>query len=460
MARTRGQSAQQGRVLSASKPQGTPLRSSRNAPEVYDVANWEQEANLVVSESTQQVDGGQVTTVHATPDNHGTKRPADTHHDPDSVRKRPRQQYPPDPLVEETSERLDPVGIWARDGHWPQEYSEPGIERLLPRKKSFPSSASSTTPSDQQPREVKSAQYNDPRYEVLLQIKGTYLDTSDLDITDASKRLIQDLLHSTQPIPGNTIFDDTTFLDACRNLPSKNEARVIQDISRLIVPSAETLALRKKDLGCLAESVNEGWNNSIPLTGTRPQPDYSVGFRREAFTDDQLAKLSPFIGDFITGDQSLFMATYYMYFPFLTCEVNCGTIGLDVADRQNAHSTTLAVRAIVELFRAVERQSEVNRQILAFSISHDHRSVRIYGHYAVIGETIKYYRHPIRAFDFTGLDGKDKWTAYQFTMNVYERWMPTHFERICSAIDQLPSEPFFDVLSSQSETELSQDLVA
>src|SRR5690606_18654870 len=98
-----------------------------------------------------------------------------------------------------------------------------------------------------------------------------------------------------------------------------------------------------------------------------------------------------------------------MYFPFLTCEVKCGAAALDVADRQNAHSMTLAVRATVELFRAVKREDEVNRQILAFSVSHDHRTVRIYGHYAVIDtKDTKYYRHPIRTFDFTELDGKDK----------------------------------------------------
>jgi hypothetical protein len=55
------------------------------------------------------------------------------------------------------------------------------------------------------------------------------------------------------------------------------------------------------------------------------------------------------------------MATYYMYFPFLTCEVKCGAAALDIADRQNAHSMTLAVRGIVELFRAVKREDEVNR---------------------------------------------------------------------------------------------------
>jgi len=130
-----------------------------------------------------------------------------------------------------------------------------------------------------------------------------------------------------------------------------------------------------------------------------------VGFRREAFTKEQLDKLAPFIGNFISGDQSYFMATYYMYFPFLTCEVKCGAAALDIADRQNAHSMTLAVRATVELFKYVGRGTELHREILAFSILHDHRSVRIYGHYPVIDEKdAKYYRHPIRTFDFTALD--------------------------------------------------------
>ncbi len=87
----------------------------------------------------------------------------------------------------------------------------------------------------------------------------------------------------------------------------------------------------------------------IPLTGTRTQPAYSVGFQREAFTKEQLEKLSPFIGDFIAGDLSYFMATYYMYSPFLTCDATA----LIVADRQNAHSMTLVVRGVVELVRPV-----------------------------------------------------------------------------------------------------------
>ena len=78
------------------------------------------------------------------------------------------------------------------------------------------------------------------------------------------------------------------------------------------------------------------------------------------------------------------MGTYYMHFPFLICEAESGNSGLDIADRQNLHSMTLAVRAIVELFRLINRTEELNRDVLAFSISPNQRNVRIYGHYPVM----------------------------------------------------------------------------
>jgi hypothetical protein len=396
-----------------------------------------------------------------------------------------RQRISPIQLVESTSgepptgtgvpEQTDPIAFWAKEGHWPEEQdwpeetSETGLtmEHLLAQKK--PSNLSrkrsnstiSATPSDQKPREEKSAQYRDQRYEALLEIQGSYMTESPLGLTDASQALCRSLCEKTQPVPSDSLFRDDIFRATCRMIHNRNEARVIQDISRLIVPSAESLAaFGAKHLDILTESVNEGWNNSKPFTDTRPQPDYAVGFRRDAFTDGQLAKLAPFLGDFIAGDRSLFMATYYMYFPFLTCEVKCGTTGLDTADRQNAHSMTLAVRAIAELFRAVKRGHEVHRQILAFSISHDDRSVRIYGHYPVMCKgqgDIKYYRCLIRLFGFTELDGRDKWAAYRFTKNVYDIWMPVHFKNICSAIDQLPSDLDPDV-PSLSSAGLSQEL--
>jgi hypothetical protein len=261
-------------------------------------------------------------------------------------------------------------------------------------------------------------------------------------------------------VPQGSLFRDDLFEKTCEKIQNRNEARVVQDVTRLIVPSAETLAiLGATHLESLVESVNEGWNNSIPITKTRPQPDYATGFGREAFTEDQLKRLEPFVGELT--DTSFFMATYYMYFPFLTCEVKCGAAVLDIADRQNAHSTTMAVRGVVELFRLVKREQELHREILAFSISHDHRTVRIYGHYPIIkGDETTFYRHPIHTFDFTALDGREKWTAYKFTKNVYDMWMPTHLKRICSVIDELPPDIDFEVSQEPElgESGLSQGL--
>jgi hypothetical protein len=144
------------------------------------------------------------------------------------------------------------------------------------------------------------------------------------------------------------------------------------------------------------------------------------------------------------------MVTWQMHFPFLTCEVKCGAAALDVADRQNAHSMAVALRGVVDLFRLVKREKELHREILAFSILHDDRTVRICGHYPVInGKDTTYYRYPIRTFDFTELDSEDKWTAYKFTKNVYDIWMPKHFKRICSVIDELPPDINFEVSELQ-----------
>ena len=362
----------------------------------------------------------------------------------------------------------NPIGYWSRHGRWPGKYFEErsDMKHLLARKKSETSLArkhsdagsvapSSTTPSDEKPREAKSAPYKHPGYKTLLATCGTFMSKSEQGIADSSKSLCRDLFTKPQRTPADSLFRDDLFEETCGMIQDRNEAKVIQDIARLIVPSAQTLAVYgSMHLKKLVESVNEGWNNAIPLTKTRPQPDYAVGFRREAFTVDQLKKIEPFVGSLF--DVSYFMATYYMYFPFLTCEVKCGAAALDTADRQNAHSMTLAVRGVVELFRYVKREKEIDREILAFSIAHDDRAVRIYGYYAEInGPEQKYYRHPIHEFSFTALDGKEKWTAYKFTKNVYDIWMPSHFQRICSVIEEFPWDVNFE-LSQQSELQFTE----
>ena len=54
-------------------------------------------------------------------------------------------------------------------------------------------------------------------------------------------------------------------------MADRNETSVIDDIARLIVPSAETLAvLGEHHLKHLIVNLNEGWNELIPLVSPRP----------------------------------------------------------------------------------------------------------------------------------------------------------------------------------------------
>jgi len=175
-----------------------------------------------------------------------------------------------------------------------------------------------------------------------------------------------------------------------------------------------------------------------------------------AFTDDEVERLKSYTAP---GKATLF--TGKLYFPFLTCEVKCGENGLNIADRQNAHSASMAVDAIVQLYRdrAVSRAEELHRKILVFSVSHDHTMVNIYGYYALIeGDKTTFYRHLIRSFNFTDLDGKDRDLAYKFTRKVYDTFVPTHLERIQSAVAQLPdpkSDSFISIASTENDSELA-----
>ena len=356
-----------------------------------------------------------------------------------------------------------------------EEYGQhSNMSHLLAMQKSPPSLppkslVDSITPSSgQQTREAKSAKYRTTRYETVLATKGSLMGKSNLGVTDVSKSFCRTLLENLQPTPRDTLFRGDLFDETCESVQARNEAILVRDISPLICPSAQVLRMYGAEhLEHLMESVNEGWNSSVAFYGPRPQPDYSVGFKWSAFTNEQLEKLRPFVGEIEDTCTSYFMSTWQTYFLFLTCEAKCGQQALDIADGQNAHSMTIAVRAMVELFKLVKREKELHREILAFSISHDHRAVRIYGHYPIInGKETTFYRHPIHTFDFTSLDGREKWTAYKFTKNVYDIWMPKHLERICSAINEIPSGIDFEVSQSElhfpdeAELQLLQELEA
>lgn len=363
----------------------------------------------------------------------------------------PAEPAPKRPCFSETgvSYTTNAIDHWRRSGSWPYEYFKPDamsnifVKPALRRKRSEAGSLASTSiQSDSCFMEDRSAEYKDSRYDALLQMHGVYMGRPTTAIRPTSKEWCNTLLHTEATVPDGSVFEDSSFDKLYDRFRGRNESIITREIARLLVPSAEYLYIRgAEDMAHLIASVDEGWNNSLPLTRPRPQPDYSVGFNREAFSACQHERLTPYVGAWPNNLRSYFMGTWYMYFPFLASEVKRNSVGLEVAERQNAHSMALAVRAVVNLYREVGRAAELDREILAFSISHDSLSVRIHGYFPVIDdEDVKYYRYSIDRYDLDTCEGEKRWTAYRFVTNVYRLWAPKHLERLHSAIDELGRE--------------------
>lgn len=127
-------------------------------------------------------------------------------------------------------------------------------ESLIAKKKSSSSlcgkqsevgsiTPSSTTPSDQKPREAKSIPYARPSYEIVLATKASFMGKSDLGITDISKKLCRKIFEAKQSVLQDTLFCDDLFDETCESMRARNEAMVVQDISPLTCPSAQVLRI-------------------------------------------------------------------------------------------------------------------------------------------------------------------------------------------------------------------------
>ncbi|KAF2014574.1 hypothetical protein BU24DRAFT_451576 [Aaosphaeria arxii CBS 175.79] len=246
----------------------------------------------------------------------------------------------------------------------------------------------------------------------------------------------------------NTIFSEERFEKHLGNIRGQTAMRVFRDISLLIVPSAEILAVDgDKHLEFLKETNCDAWINSYPLHDLQPRPCYGLGFEPRAFTKEQRGKLEPFIGNLLE-DWSHFAATCNMYFPFLTCEIKGQEASLDVADRQNTHSQTVALKGLFQLFEMVGREKDLHREVCGFSISHNDEGVRIWGHYIVINDrTPTFYRCSIDQF----IINKDtRSLAYKFVRNIYDIWVPDHFKKISSAIDMIPADIGLRIAEAES----------
>ncbi|PLB48410.1 hypothetical protein P170DRAFT_359297, partial [Aspergillus steynii IBT 23096] len=340
---------------------------------------------------------------------------------------------------------------WIQNEKWPQTLFESSPNRE-PKDIISPSKIA-TSSEDTEPGDTEIENFTP-----FLESRGCFLNgTSKPDKADIA--LCKKLLKRHCEVPKDTTLDDYDYIQ--RILPERNETAVNLVIGRLVVPSAEIEIVRGRiEYEYLIDSIKEVWDGSVALDEPpgndadnarngqcqmpTPQPDYAVGFTEEAFTKEHFAKLEPFIGQL--GHNSVFRGTLEMLFPFLTTEVRCSKASLEVADQHNAHSMARSLRGVVELFKLVKRERELDRKILGFSISHNHDTVRIYGYYPVFEMgTVTYHRYSVHTFSITAAKGKERWTSYKFVMALYNDWVPVHFQRLVSAVNDLPAGVNFAV---------------
>nr|OQO29345.1 hypothetical protein B0A51_06925 [Rachicladosporium sp. CCFEE 5018] len=285
--------------------------------------------------------------------------------------------------------------------------------------------------------------------EQRLEQNGIYMKSSTL-LQRESKRFCDQLLEGYHEPIGYPCYPVDKIDEVLDRVHGLNEARLQRDVTPWVVPSAENLFFSGvAGLDGIGEEINAEWVRCEPMGLSRPKPDFTVGLRRSAFRNEELEKLENY-----GTPQNPFYFTPDLSFPFLICEAKTGRIGIDQADTQNIHSASIATKAIVNLYVAAfgrehEKTKDLLGRVLVFTVSHNNRMVNLYGHYAVAGmnssdvdghdtvDSYQYFRYDIAMFSLSMYDGRERFRAYNFVRNLYDRFAPQHLERIREAVGSM-----------------------
>ncbi|KAI9893165.1 MAG: hypothetical protein M1814_000713 [Vezdaea aestivalis] len=334
----------------------------------------------------------------------------------------------------------DPIEWWAHNQDWP-----PWFAKMSKDQPSMPSKrkSSSTHNSDHVAKLIQ--------HDVFMEESPILIDESKLLCTK-----LQEGEHKPSDFPSYPLEDITRVL---RRVQTLNEARLYRDITPWVVPSAENLYFRGDlEIDYIGEELQAEWTRCKTMGSTKPRPDYVAGLQRKAFTKDETEKLQNY-----TTLERPFLFTPNICFPFLICEAKTGLIGMDNAKRQNIHSGSIAVAAIITLFQnAFSKDSDEVKglfgKILVFTVSHDNSIAKLYGHCALADNNARgfaCYYHEIALYSLTINEGRDRYKMYNFTVNLYRDFAPEHLKRIQKATAKLPEpEPRTSLSFDASQMEL------
>ena len=353
-------------------------------------------------------------------------------------------------LEENERDRIpEPISYWATHNTWPDNFQDRVLMAASSNSGKRQRTSSSQSGKNEKPRSYSQSrkdgdvpeQYT-PEYERHIFTKGLDMDLlkGEEFVSEHSKQLCNGLMkiirHSIRP----TVFPEEHLRKVINLLGTRNEAIVNRDVTTMIFPPLVSLYLSgDKHLEHLVDEVNADWYEQCVLEGPRIRPDLAIGLFSSSFTEAEIDKLKRY-----TSVDNWTQFTSHMYFPFLMCEANCGRGGLNMADRQNMHSCSVAVRAFLRIeqeadkYRSEQKLENLIGETVVFSISHDQQDVRLYGHYAIIREEKwTYYRYRIGTFNIL-TSQKDLLTLYNFVQNVLKSHALDLVKRLKKALSALP----------------------
>nr|KMM71465.1 hypothetical protein CPAG_07772 [Coccidioides posadasii RMSCC 3488] len=234
----------------------------------------------------------------------------------------------------------------------------------------------------------------------------------------------------------NYRFDDLAFIfpydETQCQVGKQSQRRPLRDLSpaREFQAHEDTAELQQVYLSSNTKRKSQG----SPRETVFEQCAFELTCRRLQKKNE--AGVIRIIGELIVPSAESAINLSHVTFPHLVVSVNEGwdsSISLD-EDQQ------LPPLAQLHFFHNLDNFDYLGHSLIMWLGFPDNASLRInWKNLRLIdGNKTTYYRHPIHEFSFAALNGKEKWTSYKFVMGVYDDWAPSHFKRLCSAINGLP----------------------
>ncbi|KAK1808197.1 hypothetical protein LTR12_017447 [Friedmanniomyces endolithicus] len=343
--------------------------------------------------------------------------------------------------AESEDEKCTPVAYWVKHDTWPPNFAEkaPTMGDTVPKKR--PRSTSYT----QSVKDGENPTAHTRRHEEKMEETGLIMADRQGAISDQCRELCKRILVATAAVPVSSYCRKKQLHKVLERLRYRNEARVVRDVTPLVVPSAELLHIGgNTGLQHAVEALNAQWDGIATLCGPMPKPAFVAGISPSAFTPEEKYRLKL--------HHTATCPNYFpenMYYPFLICEVKSSDKPIQEAERQAMHSASIAANAIIELYRKNSKASELNRKILTLSNSHNSSTVKFYGHFAEIqSDRVTFFRHRMYEKNFAAdladavvADPEDEtsewWRPYMITTGIYNHFFPQHLERIRTAVSEL-----------------------